>query len=96
MKYLLTLALLILCSCDTPTDSHQKAVFSAGCFWGVQHTFREAPGVSSTRAGYTGGDSAPTSHFQAKKGGHVEAVEVIFDPTQTSYEELVKIFFKKS
>jgi peptide-methionine (S)-S-oxide reductase len=70
----------------------EKAILAGGCFWGMQDLLRRRQGVLSTRVGYTGGDT-PNATYR-NHGTHAEALEVVFDPTRTSYRELLEFFFQ--
>ena len=74
------------------TDRYEKAILAGGCFWGMQDLFRKQPGVISTRVGYTGGDVANATY--RNHAGHAEAIEVVFDPAQTSFRNLLEFFFQ--
>ena len=73
-------------------DTTERAVLAGGCFWGMQDLVRRRPGVISTRVGYSGGDVANATY--RNHGSHAEALEIIFDPTQTSYRDLLEFFFQ--
>lgn len=81
---------------DTGASITEIAVFAAGCFWSKEYFFNQAPGVIATRVGYTGGHTQHPTYKQVltKTTGHAEAVEVTFDPTQTSFEQLARFFFE--
>lgn len=72
-----------------------KAIFAGGCFWGIQSAFESIPGVISTIVGYTGGRVPNPTYMEVAGGrtGHAEAVEVMFDPSEVTYAELLEVFF---
>jgi peptide-methionine (S)-S-oxide reductase len=74
----------------------ELAAFAGGCFWGVEDTFRQVPGVLATAVGYTGGTTERPTYEQvcAHTTGHAEAVLVEFDPTAITYAQLLVVFFK--
>ena len=74
----------------------QQAVFGLGCFWGAERKFWQTPGVVSTSVGYAGGVTPNPTYREVCSGrtGHTEAVLVVFDPTKTSYEEILRIFWE--
>jgi peptide-methionine (S)-S-oxide reductase len=73
----------------------EKATFGAGCFWGVEETFRNLKGVLSTAVGYAGGNKENPTYEDvcSDKTGHAEVVEVEFDPSQITYDELLDVFW---
>src|SRR5437870_6028491 len=73
----------------------EKAMFGAGCFWGVEEAFRNAKGVLSTSVGYAGGTQQNPTYQDVctDKTGHAEVVQVEFDPSQVSYDELLDLFW---
>jgi peptide methionine sulfoxide reductase msrA/msrB len=77
-------------------EGTETAVFAAGCFWGVEDKFRRIKGVLSTRVGYTGGHTKDTTYQKvcSDTTGHAESVEVVFDPKELSYPELLDAFFR--
>ena len=77
-------------------SSREKATFGAGCFWGVEASFRELKGVTATAVGYAGGALDSPSYQDVCTGhtGHAEVVEVEFDPSEISYERVLDVFWQ--
>lgn len=80
----------------TTNTEKAKATFAAGCFWGVEETFRRLSGVISTQVGYTAGNLPDPDYRAVCSGttGHAEAVEVEYHPTEVSYERLLDVFWE--
>ncbi len=74
------------------TESTETAILAGGCFWGVEELIRKQPGVISTRVGYSGGN-VPNATYR-NHGSHAEAVEIVFDPEQTSFRGILEFFFQ--
>lgn len=74
----------------------EKAVFAAGCFWGVEALFQELDGVVETTVGYTGGWTENPTYKEIchKETGHAEAIEILYNPARISYEELLNYFWR--
>ena len=70
----------------------ERAVLAGGCFWGMQDLIRKLPGVISTRVGYTGGD-VPNATYR-NHGMHAEGIEIVYDPSQTNFREMLEFFFQ--
>jgi peptide-methionine (S)-S-oxide reductase len=74
------------------TTNTETAILAGGCFWGMQDLLRRKPGVISTRVGYSGGD-VPNATYR-NHGTHAEAIEIVFDPAQSSYRQILEFFFQ--
>ena len=76
--------------------ANSKAHYAGGCFWGVEHLFQQKEGVISAVSGYMGGVLENPTYQDVLTGrtGHLEAVEITYDPAQVTYEELTKFFFE--
>ncbi len=77
------------------STSDRFAVFAGGCFWGVEAVFEHTKGVKKVTSGYSGGTAA-TAHYNIVSGGktdHAESVQVVYDPSQISYGQLLQVFF---
>jgi len=81
---------------DTTTTTFEMATFGAGCFWGVEETFRHVPGVKSTAVGYLGGTFANPTYADVCSGrtGHAEVVQLTYDPIKVSYDDLLQVFWE--
>lgn len=79
-----------------PSSARERAIFAGGCFWGVEYYFQQETGVLSTRVGYIGGKTERPSYEDVCRGntGHAEAVEIVYDPRETDYETLARLFFE--
>ena len=108
MKKYKALALLglsgwLVLSLSGPTFSERSegdgavvnAIFAGGCFWCMEHPFDELPGVLSTTSGYTGGHTVDPTYPEVSAGGtgHAEAVQVVYDPKNILYEELLNVYW---
>jgi len=79
-----------------PNKDIEKAVFAGGCFWGVQYYFEKLDGVITTRVGYTGGTTINPTYRDVSSGttGHVEAIEIAYNPDVVTFEDLARLFFE--
>ena len=77
------------------TQTRQEAVVAGGCFWGIQAVFQHVKGVQSATSGYAGG-AADKAHYELVSNGdtgHAESVKIVFDPSQITYGQLLRVFF---
>jgi len=107
MRHILALALVSVLSVTACAQAQEpaprlgspnleRAVFGGGCFWCVEEAFDQVEGVVSTTSGYTGGRSANPTYAQVSSGrsGHVEVVQVEYDPARVRYDQLLEVFWK--
>jgi methionine-S-sulfoxide reductase len=73
-------------------SEYKKAILAGGCFWGMQDLIRKQPGVVETRVGYTGGQNDHATY--RNHPGHAEAIEIVYDPSQTDFRNLLEFFFQ--
>ena len=94
--FLLPAMLMILPDADAQTKL-EKATFAGGCFWCMEHPFEKLEGVLDVVSGYTGGHEKNPTYGEVSRGqsGHVEAVQVIFDPSKTTYSEILDVFWRQ-
>src|SRR4051794_33517454 len=76
--------------------TEETATLAGGCFWGMEDIIRQQPGVVSTTVGYTGGTTTNPKYPDVKTGktGHAETIQIVFDPSRLSYEDLLRLFFR--
>jgi methionine-S-sulfoxide reductase len=81
---------------DKPAGETEVATLAGGCFWGMEEILRKIPGVISTRVGYTGGATKNPTYKMVCTGatGHAEAIEIVFDPSKITYEQVLGYFFR--
>jgi len=96
---LLVMAVAISVADETPVGIHNStsvATFAGGCFWCMEQPFDQLEGVISTTSGYTGGHTKDPTYKQTSSGktGHTEAVQIVYDPKQVSYEKLLDVFWQ--
>jgi len=102
---LLTLGMIVMTATSASGDStkgnvseqrFEKATFAGGCFWCMEPPFDKLDGVISTTSGYTGGTEKDPTYEQVSSGktGHLEAIEVTYDPAKVSYDQLLDVFWK--
>jgi len=94
-KLILTLTVMMLLSASVFAAETQKAIFAGGCFWCLEADFDKIPGVIKTVSGYTGGVTQNPTYKAVSNGGtgHVEAVEVYYNPSKINYSELLNYFW---
>jgi peptide-methionine (S)-S-oxide reductase len=98
MKIYLMLIMLSMATLNIvqANPTQEQAVFAGGCFWCMEHTFDEVNGVTSTTSGFIGGHQANPTYEEVSSGdtGHTEAVKVIYNPRQISYQELLDVYWR--
>jgi peptide methionine sulfoxide reductase msrA/msrB len=91
------LPLLAVHAAAAPGPRLEKAIFAGGCFWCMEPPFEKLEGVKEVISGYTGGEKVDPTYHEVSAGttGHVEAVEVVYDPSRVSYEKLLDVFWRQ-
>jgi peptide methionine sulfoxide reductase msrA/msrB len=80
---------------EVTNSSLEKATFAGGCFWCMEKPFEQLPGVASVTSGYTGGTNMNPTYQNYAKYGHIEVVEILYDPTMVSYGKLLEVFWRQ-
>lgn len=96
MKKIIALLLLITTTMDAQKNNYQTATLGMGCFWCTEAIFQELKGVISVTPGYAGGHIKNPTYEQVCEGntGHTEVAQIVYDPNQISFQELLEVFFK--
>jgi len=96
MRILAIVLMLCMSAGGVMAGEYKSAVFAGGCFWCLEKPFDDVPGVVETESGYTGGTVPNPSYEQVSSGttGHVEAIRVVYDPSKTSYGDLLAVFWR--
>ena len=91
----LLIAVITITACSPVAAAEPRAVFAGGCFWGVEAVFEHVKGVIDVKSGYAGGTKETANYDDVSNGAttHAESVEIRFDPTKVTYEQLLKVFF---
>lgn len=92
--YILVSLLLTGAAMSASTTTHKKAIFAGGCFWCMEADFEKIPGVTNVVSGYIGGTQVNPTYQNYSRTGHVEAIEVTYNPTKTSYKKLLAVFWR--
>jgi peptide-methionine (S)-S-oxide reductase len=90
------LLILLVANMANANEKYEKATFAGGCFWCIESDFEKVGGVISVTSGYIGGDEKTATYEQVSSGStkHVEAVEIVYDPTIVNYEKLINKFWR--
>ena len=100
-EYILAIAIFFMpllhvrVSAAQGTSNLKKAIFAGGCFWCMEKPFEVLEGVISVTSGYTGGSTENPSYKNYASGGHIEAVEIVYDPTKITYQQLLDVFWRQ-
>jgi methionine-S-sulfoxide reductase len=92
----LVLATFVFASATAHADAKREtAILAGGCFWGMEHVMRQAPGIISIEVGYAGGKGTSVGYEDVETGktGHAEAVRIVFDPSKISYADLLSHYY---
>lgn len=93
-KILLVVAALVLSAAAHAAAKTERAIFGMGCFWCAESAFEGKPGVVKVTSGYSGGTTTNPKYEDSHDFGHAEVIEIVFDPTKTSYEKLLFHFWR--